>query len=93
MEHLEGADLVVPGHAHEDHTAGLCLFPETPLYVPEQDRYAVESIDGMLRHYGYAPARGGVDSLLLPLSHATRSRSPPRARSALIRRLIQPLPV
>jgi glyoxylase-like metal-dependent hydrolase (beta-lactamase superfamily II) len=55
---LDGADAVILGHVHEDHTAGLQRFPATPVFVPEQDLAALQSMEGMLRHYGYAPATG-----------------------------------
>jgi glyoxylase-like metal-dependent hydrolase (beta-lactamase superfamily II) len=51
----EGADLVILGHAHEDHCAGMHLLPGVPLYAPEADLAAVQSVAGMLAHYGYAP--------------------------------------
>jgi len=52
---LDGTDLVILGHVHEDHTAGLHRLPQATVYAPEQDLYAVQSMEGMLRHYGYAP--------------------------------------
>lgn len=50
---LAAADLVILGHVHEDHMAGLHLVPRTPLFAPEQDLAAVQSWDGLARHYGY----------------------------------------
>jgi glyoxylase-like metal-dependent hydrolase (beta-lactamase superfamily II) len=52
---LDTADLVILGHAHEDHMAGLRRIPRTPVYAPEQDLAAVQSWDGLARHYGYRP--------------------------------------
>lgn len=52
---LSDADLIVLGHVHEDHTAGLYLFPNMPLQAPEQDLYAVQSLQGMMDHFGYSP--------------------------------------
>ncbi|NIP74261.1 MAG: MBL fold metallo-hydrolase, partial [Gammaproteobacteria bacterium] len=34
---LDGTDLIVLGHVHEDHTAGLHRFPETPVLAPDAD--------------------------------------------------------
>jgi len=51
-----GRDLIVLSHVHEDHTAGLDLLPDTPLYVHAGDVDAVRSMDGLVRHYGYAPS-------------------------------------
>jgi glyoxylase-like metal-dependent hydrolase (beta-lactamase superfamily II) len=54
-EELLAADLVVLGHVHEDHIAGLHRLPYTPVYVHEADADAARSWDGLARHYGYAP--------------------------------------
>ncbi|WP_157084880.1 MBL fold metallo-hydrolase [Hydrogenophaga palleronii] len=51
---LASADMVILGHVHEDHTAGLHLLPETPVYAPEGDINALRSLEGLARHYGYA---------------------------------------
>jgi glyoxylase-like metal-dependent hydrolase (beta-lactamase superfamily II) len=51
---LDGTDAVILGHVHEDHTAGLHLLPDRPVFAPQQDLAAVQSMEGMLRHYGYA---------------------------------------
>jgi len=51
---LDGVDLLMLGHAHEDHTAGLGMLPDAPLLAPEQDLAAVQSVEGMLAHYGYS---------------------------------------
>jgi len=52
---LDTVDLVILGHAHEDHMAGLHMVPQTPLFAPEQDLAAVQSWAGLARHYGYRP--------------------------------------
>ncbi|HEX7249702.1 MAG TPA: MBL fold metallo-hydrolase [Burkholderiales bacterium] len=54
-DELLAADLVVLGHVHEDHMAGLHRLPHAPVYVHEADAEAARSWDGMARHYGYAP--------------------------------------
>ena len=48
-------DLVILGHAHEDHMAGLHRIPRTPVFAPQQDLAAVQSWEGLARHYGYRP--------------------------------------
>ena len=53
---LLDADLVVLGHVHEDHVAGLHRLPRAPVYVHEADVEAARSWPGLARHYGYAPA-------------------------------------
>lgn len=52
---LAEADLVVLGHVHEDHMAGLHRMPGVPVHVHEADVEAARSWDGLSRHYGYAP--------------------------------------
>ena len=50
------ADLVVLGHMHEDHSAGLHRLPRAELHVHEADVEAARSWEGLARHYGYRPA-------------------------------------
>jgi glyoxylase-like metal-dependent hydrolase (beta-lactamase superfamily II) len=52
---LAAADLVILGHVHEDHMAGLHLIPRTPVFAPDLDLEAARSWDGLARHYGYRP--------------------------------------
>jgi len=52
---FDAIDLVILGHAHEDHMAGLHRIPRTPVFAPEQDLAAVQSWEGLARHYGYRP--------------------------------------
>lgn len=49
---LEAAELVLLGHAHEDHMAGLHRVPKAAVQVHERDLDAVRSWEGLLRHYG-----------------------------------------
>jgi glyoxylase-like metal-dependent hydrolase (beta-lactamase superfamily II) len=52
---LLDADIVVLGHVHEDHMAGLHRLQHAPLYAHEADVEAARSWEGLSRHYGYAP--------------------------------------
>jgi glyoxylase-like metal-dependent hydrolase (beta-lactamase superfamily II) len=52
-EVLRKADLVVLGHAHEDHLVGLHLVPDVPVQAPLADLRAVQSEAGLAAHYGY----------------------------------------
>jgi glyoxylase-like metal-dependent hydrolase (beta-lactamase superfamily II) len=52
---LLDADIVVLGHVHEDHMAGLHRLRHAPLYVHEADVEAARSWKGLSRHYGYVP--------------------------------------
>lgn len=51
---LLDADLVVLGHVHEDHVAGLHRLRHAPVCVHEADVEAARSWEGLARHYGYA---------------------------------------
>jgi glyoxylase-like metal-dependent hydrolase (beta-lactamase superfamily II) len=52
---LRAAELVILGHVHEDHIAGLHLLPRARVLAPQGDLEALRSWDGLARHYGYAP--------------------------------------
>lgn len=47
-------DLVVLGHVHEDHMAGLHRVPQAEVHVHELDVEAARSWEGLSRHYGYS---------------------------------------
>jgi len=50
---LLDADLVILGHVHEDHMAGLHRLPRARIHVHEADLEAARSWAGLARHYGY----------------------------------------
>jgi glyoxylase-like metal-dependent hydrolase (beta-lactamase superfamily II) len=50
---LDAVDLVILGHVHEDHMAGLHRLPRKPVHVHEADLRAAQSWEGLSRHYGY----------------------------------------
>jgi glyoxylase-like metal-dependent hydrolase (beta-lactamase superfamily II) len=50
---LDDVDLVVLGHVHEDHMAGLHRVPRARVQVHEADLSAAQSWEGLARHYGY----------------------------------------
>lgn len=52
--HFDEVDLVILGHAHEDHMAGLHRVPRARVQVHEADLRAVQSWAGLSQHYGYA---------------------------------------
>ena len=52
---LLAADLVILGHVHEDHMAGLHRLPHAQVHVHEADVEAARSWEGLARHYGYRP--------------------------------------
>jgi glyoxylase-like metal-dependent hydrolase (beta-lactamase superfamily II) len=47
------ADLVMLSHAHEDHVAGLGLFPGARVAVHHDDALGARSLDGLMQMYGY----------------------------------------
>ncbi len=51
---LLDADVVVLGHVHEDHMAGLHRLPGAEVHVHERDLEAARSWEGLSRHYGYS---------------------------------------
>lgn len=53
---LLDADLVILGHVHEDHMAGLHRLPRARVHVHEADLEAARSWAGLARHYGYGAA-------------------------------------
>ncbi len=50
---LDTVDLVILGHVHEDHMAGLHRLPQARVQVHEADLAAAQSWAGMCQHYGY----------------------------------------
>ena len=52
---VDDADLVILGHVHEDHIAGLHRVPRAKVHVHEADVNAARSWDGLAVHYGYPP--------------------------------------
>jgi glyoxylase-like metal-dependent hydrolase (beta-lactamase superfamily II) len=49
---FDATELVVMGHVHEDHMAGLHRLPDAEVYVPEADLPAARSWEGMVNHFG-----------------------------------------
>ena len=53
-EALPRVDRVLLSHCHEDHIAGLPLFPDAIVHLHEDDRVGLRSLDDFLAIYGYA---------------------------------------
>lgn len=49
---FEASDMVILGHVHEDHMAGLHLLPDAPVHVHEADLAAAQSWEGLRAAYG-----------------------------------------
>lgn len=52
-ERLPEADRIVLSHCHEDHIAGLFLYPDLPCHVHAADLHGLSSLDAMMQVYGY----------------------------------------
>lgn len=50
---FDRSDLVIQGHIHEDHTAGLARLPNTPVYVHNADLPAIQSWERCEAAFGY----------------------------------------
>ena len=50
---FDGVDMVVLGHVHEDHMAGLHRVPRAAVQVHKADLAAAQSWHGLAAHYGY----------------------------------------
>jgi glyoxylase-like metal-dependent hydrolase (beta-lactamase superfamily II) len=53
---FDDVDLVILGHVHEDHMAGLHRVPRAQVHVHQADVAAARSWEGLAAHYGYDPA-------------------------------------
>jgi len=47
------ADLVIQSHVHEDHVAGVHLFPKAEVHAHHDDAPGLRSLDGLMQIYGY----------------------------------------
>lgn len=52
---FDGVDMVILGHVHEDHMAGLHRVPKAAVQVHAADLAAAQSWDGLGAHFGYPP--------------------------------------
>jgi glyoxylase-like metal-dependent hydrolase (beta-lactamase superfamily II) len=52
---LAPVDMVVLTHAHEDHLAGVHLFPGASVHIHEHDVQGARSLDGLMEMYGMSP--------------------------------------
>lgn len=54
------ADLIVQSHVHEDHVAGVHLFPAAEVHAHREDAPGLRSLSGLMAIYGY----GGLDAAM-----------------------------
>lgn len=55
---FDEVDMVILGHVHEDHMAGLYRVPQAQVWVHEADVAAARSWPGLAAHYGYPGTTG-----------------------------------
>jgi hydroxyacylglutathione hydrolase len=75
---LPVVDRVLLTHAHEDHLAGVHLFPDASVHIHEHDLQGAVSLDGLMEIYGMAPEAERVfrevvvrDFTYVPSPHAS----------------------
>ena len=67
---FDEVDLVILGHVHEDHMAGLHRVPHARVQVHEADLAAAQSWAGLSAHYGYAqPVLDALHALIVADFH------------------------
>ncbi|MBI4515825.1 MAG: MBL fold metallo-hydrolase [Deltaproteobacteria bacterium] len=47
------AEVMVVSHAHEDHIAGVFVFPEAEVFAHREDAIGMRSVEGLMAIYGY----------------------------------------
>lgn len=53
VDHLPEVDQIMLSHIHEDHVAGVHLFPDVPCICHEADALGLRSLAGMMEIYGF----------------------------------------
>ncbi len=53
---LPRIDRILASHCHEDHIAGNFLFPEARCHLHEEDLPGIQSLEALLKIYGYSEA-------------------------------------
>lgn len=71
-DELRGAaDAVLLSHVHEDHVAGVHLYPDADIHAHRLDARGLRSIDGIMEIYGYEGIDDAVRSFLIDQFHYT----------------------
>jgi len=63
------ADLVIHSHVHEDHVAGLHLFPAARVYAHREDADGLRSLNGLMDIYGYGALTPAMRDLVTSTFH------------------------
>lgn len=53
-------DRILLSHAHEDHMAGIGVFPDAPVHAHHEDLLGVRSLDGLMEMYGMTPEHDAI---------------------------------
>lgn len=72
-----GADLVVLSHVHEDHFAGVHLFPHAAVHAHRDDALGLRSLDGLMQMYGYAGVSDEMEALMSAFHYVERPDTQP----------------
>jgi glyoxylase-like metal-dependent hydrolase (beta-lactamase superfamily II) len=65
----DSADLVVLSHVHEDHVAGVSLFPQAEVHAHCHDAPGMRSMQGLLAIYGYGELDAAMAELVRSSFH------------------------
>jgi glyoxylase-like metal-dependent hydrolase (beta-lactamase superfamily II) len=63
------ADLVIQSHVHEDHVAGVHLFPAAEVHAHREDALGLRSLDGLTAIYGYAALNAAMRDFVVSHFH------------------------
>ena len=63
------ADLVVQSHVHEDHVAGVHLFPRAEVHAHRADAPGLRSLEGLMAIYGYGTADAVMQDVVTSQFH------------------------
>lgn len=72
QEFRDTADLVLLSHVHEDHVAGVHLFPGAEVHAHHEDALGLRSLEGLLKIYGYNDAAGDMAAFVSSFHYAPR---------------------
>lgn len=65
------ADVVIQSHVHEDHVAGVHLFPDAEVYAHRDDAVGLQNLDGLMAIYGYGGAEAAMREFVVSQFHYT----------------------
>jgi len=63
------ADMIVQSHVHEDHVAGVHLFPGATVFAHRADAPGLHSLDGLMAIYGYGQFDDAMRDVVVSMFH------------------------